>query len=340
VSLGDPCGIGPEVVLKAARDPRLAEFGLVIVGDAALLSEASRRLGLGGELEVVTDAAELDRRLARSARGVRVFSPDTVACPLDLLFSGRRSADAGRASAAAVRAAVELCRTRVTQALVTAPINKEALGLAGEPYPGHTELLAAEVGSSRTRMMLAGGPLRVVLATTHLALAEVPRSLTVEGVRDTIVVARDALRDDFGVPAPRIGVCALNPHASDGGRFGDEEARVIVPAIEEARGLGVDVTGPHPADTFFARAARPGSGWDAVVAMYHDQGLIPVKLAAFGAATNVTLNIGIVRTSPDHGTAFDIAGKGVAEHDSLVQAALVAAAIARTRLQAERSTRR
>src|SRR5581483_7738181 len=151
------------------------------------------------------------------------------------------------------------------------------------------------------------------------------------------LTAHEALRADFGIARPRIALAALNPHASDGGRFGDEEARLLRPALDAARSAGVEATGPHPADTLFAKAARPGSGIDAVVAMYHDQGLIPVKLAAFGAAVNVTLGIPIVRTSPDHGTAYDIAGRGVAEHDSLVHAALTACEIVRARRQAESS---
>lgn len=331
LSLGDPSGIGPEVVLKAARDPRLAAFQLVLVGDAGIARAAAKWLSLAGELRAVSDVAALERELSRGEPSTVVFAPPEVSCAAGLLFGGKATAEGGRASAAPVRAAMQLCKVGLADALVTAPINKEALGLAGEPYPGHTELLATELAAPRTRMMLAGGTLRVVLVTTHLALADVSRAITVEAVRETIVVASEALEKDLGLARPRIGVCALNPHASDGGRFGDEEARAIVPAIEAARARGANVTGPHPADTFFAKAARPGSGWDAVVAMYHDQGLIPVKLASFGSATNVTLGLPIVRTSPDHGTAFDIAGRGTAEHDSFVQAALVAAEIVRAR---------
>jgi 4-hydroxythreonine-4-phosphate dehydrogenase len=311
VSIGDPAGIGPEVALKAASDPRLAALDVTLVGDAALLAEAARRLGL-----------------APAGRSV-----PSQGAPLPVLFSGRASAESGRAAVAAVRRAIELVRGGEADALVTAPINKEALGLAGEPYPGHTELLATELHAPRTRMMLAGGPLRVVLATTHVALSLVPGALSIELVRDTIQTAHEALAADWKLARPRIAVCALNPHASDGGRFGDEEARIISPAIESARRSGLLATGPHPADTLFAKAAREGSGIDAVVALYHDQGLIPVKLAAFGSAVNVTLGIPIVRTSPDHGTAYDIAGRGVAEHDSLVHAALVAASIVTTRRQ-------
>jgi 4-hydroxythreonine-4-phosphate dehydrogenase len=306
LSIGDPAGIGPEVSVRAARDPRLAGFEVTLVGDARLIGRA------GGS-------------------GLRIH--DAAPCPLEVLFAGKPSVESGRAAAGAVRAAMKLVQDGHADALVTAPINKEALGLAGEPYPGHTELLATELGAPRTRMMLSGGPLRVVLVTTHVALRDVSSALTRELVRDTILTAHEALRADFGVLEPRIAVCALNPHASDGGRFGDEEARLIGPAIEEVKRSGVRASGPHPADTLFARVARPEHRVDAVVALYHDQGLIPVKLAAFGAAVNVTLGIPIVRTSPDHGTAYDIAGKGVAEWDSLVHAAQVAAEIVRARRQ-------
>ena len=309
ISLGDPAGIGPEVVLKALAAGDLPGEPIV-VGDARCVREAARRLDL--------------------PLPARIESPPAVACDPARLFEGRPSAETGRASAAAVRAAAALVRAGQAQALVTAPLNKEALGLAGEPFPGHTELLAHELGCPRVRMMLMGGPLKVVLATTHLALREVAPRITTELVLETLQVAAEGLAW-FGVARPRLALCALNPHASDGGRFGDEEARVLAPALLRARAADLQVTGPHPADTLFARAARPGSEIDAVVALYHDQGLIPVKLAAFGSATNVTLGLPIVRTSPDHGTAYDIAGRGVAEAESFREALRVAAALARAR---------
>jgi 4-hydroxythreonine-4-phosphate dehydrogenase len=333
VSTGDPAGIGLEVVLKAAHDPRLAEHALVLVGDEALIRGAGQRLGLPVPWPTVTSAAALPS-------GTCLFSPGAVAAPLTELFLARPSAASGRAAAAAVRVALELVKAGHADALVTAPLNKEALGLAGEPYPGHTELLATELAAPSTRMMLAGGPLRVALVTTHIALRDVAAALTLEGVRDTILTTSEALERDFGIAAPRIAVSALNPHASDGGRFGDEEARILIPAIEAARRAGAHVTGPHPADTLFAKAARADAGIDAVVAMYHDQGLIPVKLAAFGLCVNVTLGIPIVRTSPDHGTAYDIAGQGIADADSFVHAVLVADGIVAARRQAAGKNRR
>lgn len=305
ISLGDPAGIGPEVVLKAlARADVRARVDATVVGDAAIIAAAATRLRLPGPS--------------------RVHAPPEVACPLGRLFEGRPSAEAGRAAAAAVRVALRLVTDRVADALVTAPLNKEGLGLAGEPYPGHTELLGAELQAPRVKMMLQGGPLRVILVTTHHALRDVPALLTIELVLETCLVAAEGLAR-MGLTRPRLALCALNPHASDGGRFGHEEAAVLEPAVRAARARGLDVTGPHPADTLFARAARAGAPIDAVVACYHDQGLIPVKLAAFGKATNVTLGLPIIRTSPDHGTAYDIAGQGVADADSFVEALFVAA---------------
>ncbi|RMG11645.1 MAG: 4-hydroxythreonine-4-phosphate dehydrogenase PdxA [Planctomycetota bacterium] len=306
VTLGDPAGIGPEVVLRAVVD---APWPCTVVGDRRLIEAAARRLGLPVPERVVEDPA--------------------AHCPAKRLFEGKPSAEAGRAAAGAVRVAARLVSRGAADALVTAPLNKQSLGLAGEPFAGHTELLAAEFGAV-VRMMLAGGPLRVVLATTHLALREVPAALDVEGVTETCRVASEGLRR-FGVAErPRLALAALNPHASDGGRFGDEEERILAPAIAAARAEGCTVEGPFPADTLFARAARPDAPYDAVVALYHDQGLIPVKLAAFGKATNVTLGLPIVRTSPDHGTAFDIAGQGRADPSSLREALRVAAALSKS----------
>lgn len=304
ISLGDPAGIGPEVVLKALARPD-TEWEAVVVGDRALLAEAARRLDL--------------------PLPARIESPPATACPLERLFEGRASEAGGRAAAGAVRAATALVVRGEADALVTAPLNKAGLGLAGEPYPGHTELLSAELDAPRVRMMLQGGDLRVVLCTTHLALREVPDRLTPELVAETCRVASESLsRLGLTAGAPQLALAALNPHAGEGGRFGSEERDVLAPALALAREAGVEVSGPHPADTLFARAARPGSGIDAVIALYHDQGLIPVKLAAFGRATNVTLGLPIVRTSPDHGTAYDIAGLGRADPSSFVEALRVA----------------
>jgi 4-hydroxythreonine-4-phosphate dehydrogenase len=241
----------------------------------------------------------------------------------------RPSAASGRASVQYVEKAVDLAQQGAIDAITTAPINKESIALAGYTHPGHTEILAERTGTTKKVMMLAGGPLRVALVTIHVGLAEVPGLLSAEKIFDTIRITNEALVNLFGVARPRIAVCGLNPHAGEGGRFGSEEARLIQPAIERAQAEGVDCSGPHPPDTVFHRAAK--GSFDAVVAMYHDQGLIPLKLLAFESGVNITLGLPIIRTSVDHGTAFDIAGQGIANPDSMVEAIKLAACFARRR---------
>jgi 4-hydroxythreonine-4-phosphate dehydrogenase len=238
---------------------------------------------------------------------------------------GVLSAEAGLAAYDAIVRAVADARRGAVDAVATAPINKEAFRLAGLPWSGHTDLLAHLTSAPHVAMMFHSDRLRVVLATVHVALAAVPALLTKPLMESTITLtAREMPR--FGFPAPRIAVAGLNPHAGEHGLFGGEEAEVIAPAIAAARAGGIDVAGPFPADTVFVRATR--GEFDVVVACYHDQGLIPVKLAAFGRAVNVTLGLPIVRTSVDHGTAFDIAGKGVADPGSMIEAVKVAARLA------------
>ncbi len=235
---------------------------------------------------------------------------------------GELSAEAGRAAHDAIVRAVEDARNGAIDAIATAPINKEAFRLAGLKWSGHTDLLADLTGTRDVAMMFYSDELRVVLATIHVALAEVPRLLTASLMERTIALtARELPR--FDKVAPRIAVAGLNPHAGEHGLFGREEADAIVPAIEACRTRGIDVSGPFPADTVFVRARR--GEFDVVIACYHDQGLIPVKLVAFGKAVNVTLGLPIIRTSVDHGTAFDIAGKGVADPESMIAAVLLAA---------------
>jgi 4-hydroxythreonine-4-phosphate dehydrogenase len=240
---------------------------------------------------------------------------------------GRMSAAAGRAAYEAIVRAVEDARAGRIAACATAPINKEAFAAAGLPWPGHTELLAHLTGAPRVAMMFYADALRVILATVHIPLAEVPRALTREVVEATIDLAQEGL-PRFGFPSPRLALAGLNPHAGEHGLFGSEEEAVLRPAVESCRSRGVCIDGPLPADTIFVRAMR--GEFDAVVACYHDQGLIPVKMAAFGRAVNVTLGLPIVRTSVDHGTAFDIAGRGVADPSSLIEAVKLAARLATT----------
>ena len=235
---------------------------------------------------------------------------------------------AGRAAANAVLRAVADARAGRVQALVTAPLNKESLNAAGHPWPGHTEMLADAAGTPDVAMMFVGGGLRVALLTIHRPLRTVPDAVTPAEVRRVArLVQRELPR--FGVAAPRIALCGLNPHAGEHGLLGREEEDVLVPAVADLRREGVDVSGPFPADSLFVRAKR--GEFDAVIAGYHDQGLIPVKLAAFGHAVNVTLGLPFVRTSVDHGTGFDIVDKGIADATSLVEAMKVAVDLARTR---------
>lgn len=238
---------------------------------------------------------------------------------------GRVSAEAGRAAYDALLEAVRDAQAGRIAAMATAPINKEAFAAAGLPWRGHTELLAHLTGARRVAMMFYAQELRVVLATVHIPLAEVPRALTRERVEEVITLTADEL-PRFGLPRPRLAVAGLNPHAGEHGVIGAEDGEILRPAIDACRARGVTVDGPFPADTIFVRAMR--GEFDAVVACYHDQGLIPVKMAAFGRAVNVTLGLPIVRTSVDHGTAFDIAGRGLADPSSLIEAVRLAAALA------------
>jgi 4-hydroxythreonine-4-phosphate dehydrogenase len=256
---------------------------------------------------------------------VRAVCEARIYGPSEEFHPGVLSAAAGRAAYDAIRRAVADAQSGAINAIATAPINKEALKLAGLPWPGHTEMLAELTGAPRVAMMFWSARLRVVLATIHLPLASVPTSLTVSSLTAVIELThRDLPR--FGIPHPRLALAGLNPHAGEHGLFGTEERDVLGPAVAECVNAGIDVAGPYPGDTVFLRAYR--GEYDAVVACYHDQGLIPIKMVAFGEAVNVTLGLPIVRTSVDHGTAFDIAGKGMADPESMVQAVLLAARLA------------
>ena len=285
--------------------PRVA----VTVGDPA---------GIGPE---VAAKAAADRRV------LDVCEPVLYGPPHGTPFApGVLSAPAGRAAYDVIVRAVADAQRGDVQAIATAPVNKEAFRLAGLEWSGHTDLLAHLTGSQHVAMMFYSEVLRVVLATVHIPLAAVPRALTQASLDATISLTAHEL-PRFGIARPRIAVAGLNPHAGEHGLFGDEEQTAITPAIEACRGRGVDVSGPYPADTVFVRARR--GDFDVVVACYHDQGLIPVKLVAFGQAVNVTLGLPIIRTSVDHGTAFDIAGTGVADPESMITAVLLAAKLAK-----------
>jgi len=315
ITMGDPCGVGPELCVKALLSrQRPSDAALTIVGSLAVLRAAAKTLNADLALARAGTPADLPGNV--TVLDVNDFPPE-------LLSVRSPTADSGRASIDYIERAVRETMAGRADAIVTCPISKEAIGAAGSPYPGHTEMLAELTGGGKAVMLLIRGGLRVAFATTHLALRDVPEALTEEGICRTGTVLSAALKDYFDVHEPRIAVCALNPHGSDGGRFGDEEARIVEPAVERMRRAGVDVSGPYPSDTLFARAVA--GEFDGVVALYHDQGMIPVKLGGLGDVVNVTLGLPIIRTSPGHGTAYDIAGKGIADEGSLMAAISLAA---------------
>jgi 4-hydroxythreonine-4-phosphate dehydrogenase len=330
ITMGDPAGIGPEVVLKAITSPALAgRVEPILVGDLAVWQETARRLGLGG-LVLGTAPREVGR--LREPRALRVVATSTVPARYRVpgVPAGPAAAKAcGAAAFAAILEAVRLVQAGDAAGVVTAPISKANVVAAGHDFPGHTELLAALAGGVPVRMMMAGPRLRVVLVTTHVRLAEVPRCVTRDAVLETITITDRGLRERFGVAAPRIAVTGLNPHAGEQGVFGDEESRTILPAVRAARRRGITVTEPLAADGLFAQAAD--GAYDAIVCMYHDQGLAPFKLLHFADGVNVTLGLPFVRTSPDHGTAFGIAGTGRADPRSMIAALQMAAEAARLR---------
>jgi len=307
ISAGDPAGIGLEVTLKALLDKNLrASARWVLVGEAWQISELGKEIGFQAD-QVVTSLENAD---ADDSAGVLVL--DAQQLDRDELTTGQVSAACGRAGLAYVRLATELCLEGRTEAIVTAPLNKEAVALNGEPFCGHTEYIAELCGVPESRMLLYNDQLCVVHVSTHCSLLDATR-MTVERIRRTIEMGHDAMVRLQGKP-PRIGVCGLNPHAGENGMFGDEEAQFIVPAIEQVK-TGIACEGPYPADTLFMQARR--GKYELVVAMYHDQGHVPMKLMDFEHTVNVTLGLPIVRTSVDHGTAFDIAGKNLANSDDM-----------------------
>jgi 4-hydroxythreonine-4-phosphate dehydrogenase len=329
LTLGDIAGVGPEIVAKALGDPEVRERAqLAVFGPLRPLRSQMRQFAPGIELSSVATAAEL--RGWDFARATPVVDDETIKAPPCRDVVGQVDADAGRVSHASVLAAVDGCLSGAVDAMVTAPIHKTAWAAAGVTHPGHTELLAERTGAPDAVMMMASPELKVTLATVHIPLARVPESVTPERLRTVIDVTAESM-PLLGVAGPRIAVAGLNPHAGEGGLFGDEEIRVIGPAVEAARAAGHDVSGPHPADTVFSRA-REGA-FDVVVALYHDQGLCAVKTLDFERTVNITLGLPIIRTSVDHGTAFDIAGKGLASPQSLFEAIGWAARMASNRRQ-------
>jgi 4-hydroxythreonine-4-phosphate dehydrogenase len=313
LTMGDPAGVGPELVLRALSDPSLADVcDMTVVGDRGALDFWSQCLSL----PVADEVAEV---------GGRHLTP----------VPGRPEPVGAASSLRSIEAAARMCEAGEADAMVTAPVSKSAISSSGREFSGHTEFLAELTGAAGYLMTFVHGRTRIALATTHLPLSRVPGALTARLLEGKLVTLDRGLRDWFGIEEPRIAVAALNPHAGEGGAFGDEEERVIAPAIRAAQVLGIRAKGPFPADSVFldrasgatrARGASPP--FDATLAMYHDQGTIAAKLLGSGESVNVTLGLPIVRTSVDHGTAFDIAGQGVARTGSMVAAVRLAAEIA------------
>jgi 4-hydroxythreonine-4-phosphate dehydrogenase len=315
ITMGDPAGIGPEVVLKAVAEEEIRRACIpVIIGDAQLLAHTARTLDLQSGYDIV----RADEPFPEHSEPV-IYHLDNIS---GLIEPGIESGTAGKAAGGYIEAAVELCAAGSIDAVATAPINKRALFLGGYSFPGHTEFFAHLTGAEEYAMAFVAGNLRIVLLSTHVPLAEAIRLVERDRiVRRVNLTNRELQR--WGIERPRIAVAALNPHGAEGGLFGVEEASEIMPAIDACRRDDINVLGPFSADTVFLRASR--GEFDGVIACYHDQAMIPVKCLSFGEAVNVTLGLPFIRTSVDHGTAFDIAGKGLAEHSSMVAAIKLAA---------------
>jgi 4-hydroxythreonine-4-phosphate dehydrogenase len=333
ITVGDPFGIGPEVIVKALRDPGIREAcAPLVIGDAEVMRQAGEMIQGAPSARVIATPLEA----ASAGDAIPVLD---LANARGLNFTRRGpTAAGGRAAGQAIERAARLALDGAVDAIVTAPISKEAMRLAGYDRTGHTELLAHLTAAPAVAMLLIWENMRVAHVTTHLALREVPAAITSERVLHTIRLTGETLKR-LGIERPRIAVAGLNPHAGEAGLFGDEERVAIEPAIREARGIGLDVSGPLPPDTVFAQLR--GGRYDAVVAMYHDQGHIAIKTLSFTpaageraasmAGVNVTMGLPIIRTSVDHGTAFDIAGKGIASEQSMKEAILLAAQLAGAR---------
>ena len=324
ITLGDPNGIGPEVILKCLRDERLLKYiDPIVVGDPDVMRVHAEQLGM---LDIVLHSVHTVGH--EESTGIRILET-RLEHGLDVHF-GEITQEAGRLSMLCVERAISLCSTGKVDAMVTAPISKEAIALAGYTNKGHSGFIAQNTNSDSYTMMMVAEGLRIGLVTEHIPLWEVPSHITHNAILEKVGILTQSLMNDFAVDRPRIAVLGLNPHAGDGGYLGLEEQEVIKPAISTCCQEGHHVFGPYAADGFFAISSY--RNYDAVLAMYHDQGLIPFKTLAFGGGVNFTAGLPIVRTSPDHGTAFNIAGKGQASPDSIRSAMYLARDIVRQRV--------
>jgi len=339
LTMGDPAGIGPEIILRALARPRVKNLAdYIIIGDLKTLTRTKDFL-CRHRIPCLKDLSKINPVRDRLPLGNRLWLPNSFSNGVNILdlknvpatgFSfGKEDAACGKASIEYIGRAFDLVRSGAADGMITAPINKAAARKSGFQFPGHTEYLASLSGVDNFVMMLAGGLLKVSLVTRHIRLRDVSEKITVKNISDTIAMTLRALKTDFRIAKPQVGVCALNPHRGEGGIFGDEEKRIIAPAVRRFKGS--EVRGPFSADSIFYDAYR--GKFDCVVCLYHDQGLIPLKMIARDSGVNITLGLGFVRTSPDHGTAFDIAGKGKADPSSMEAAIKTAVFMAANRKQ-------
>jgi 4-hydroxythreonine-4-phosphate dehydrogenase len=333
ITMGDPVGVGPEIVCQALSNPSIyRECRPLVIGDAGVLKSASAIVGKSFQFEEI------------ATPGQGIYRPGTMdivpesRLDASALVPGAPTKKTGRAMVEYIFKAIDWAMSGEVLAVVTGPIHKGAMNAAGFDYQGHTEIFAERTNTKKFVMMLAGDRLKVTLVTIHMAISRVPAALTREKVLTTIEITHDALKRRFGIDRPRIFVAGLNPHAGEDGLFGDEEATIIAPAIKDAKEAGINATGPHPADTLFFHAVK--GGCDAVVCMYHDQGLIPFKLIHFQDGVNTTLGLPVIRTSVDHGTAYDIAWTGKADCLSLEAAIRMAARQAASRVRVKALNRK
>lgn len=325
ITMGDPAGVGPEIIVKMFAKHDIYKYADVfVIGDLFPMLGAQRRISNKIAIRPVGDLNSLsqDHGIINLLDLRKIQTSD--------YSIGTSNAAAGKASFEYIKKSIELSLAEKIDAVVTAPINKHSLHMAGIKFPGHTEIFAKYTKTKNYAMMLMGDKLKVILATIHTAIKNVPGELSVKGLTTLIKLADRSLSRDFGIKKPAIAVCGLNPHAGEEGAFGDEEQKIILPAIKRSKSEGINVEGPYPADTLFNNVVNHKTH-DAVIAMYHDQGLVPLKLLSFDTGVNVTLGLPIIRTSPDHGTAYDIVGTGKAGEKSILAAFYTAIEMAKNR---------
>jgi len=325
ITMGDPTGIGPEIIVKAlSTEEPFQACRPIVFGDREVLSRAIQMQHLSATLEIIEEIPE-DGYLPR-----KIFFLPMSHLEITSLRFGQPDRACGEAMVKYIEEAVKWVRSGRLDAITTCPINKQAMNAAGYFFPGHTELLAHLVQTSPVAMMFLGSRWKIVLVTTHLPLKNVSKWITSDRILSILQLTREGMKNYFGFPHPKIAVLGLNPHCGEDGLLGDEEKKEILPAIKEAKSVGMDVEGPFPADSFFNLSGR--YDFDVVVSMYHDQGLIPIKMFDFKEAVNFTLGLPFIRTSVDHGTAYDIAGKGMADPSNLIKAILTAANLSKSKI--------